>query len=53
MIRVELIRGEHTSLDEIAKNHLNITKVQKDGKDITRQYNTENVLERLMAVNIS
>lgn len=28
----------YTSLVEIQKNHLNITKVQKDGKDITRQY---------------
>ena len=37
-VRVELIRGEHTSLVEIQKSHLNITKVQKDGKDITRQY---------------
>lgn len=37
-VRVELSKGKHTSQVEIQKNHLNITKVQKDGRDLTRQY---------------
>ena len=37
-VRIDLRKGEHTALVEIQKSHIHITKVQKDGRDITKQY---------------